>query len=542
MTSPDANIIIQLGREDKDIIVPSHFPCCCIGDSESLTISCKSEMIEKTQNQKHRILYPKEKYIVFYVDTVRGLNAKTKEIFQSNAVKQYKRLCVYGENGMTTVAEVLRRDGRFSSYLGDFTLSDNENRDSLTLCTQKVNDSLHQKTFKIQLDKRQSDGHLLENPSNGAQRKCGERSAAEIAQQRGTSVKTAMEKTDSQSDTEIYELLCQQFPDLRKWMESRFEGDSYQKELELRQQNFGKIQQSYNEVHRIRKMLKLGESVCKITVGDFSEGTGFVLFDRFILSNAHLFKEHVDEQKALEDGIEVCALFNYEDPQPKTKFCYFTAKKRFVDIDHKLDYAILELNPEGLKSNQQAAKFNVPGLLGKVGPLPENGEACIIGHPAGGVKKMDPTFVIEKKNRKQPIDSHLAPLKDNIFMVLSIQQTLKNQGIDNIMIGNKAENDVITYNTFMYHGASGSPVFDGLGRVVGLHTAGYTYGFQNHKKHVIEYAIPLLAIVESFVGNLKENRNNELLKRVREVAKANQWLKPLLGAEPADVEEAMDLD
>lgn len=132
---PDENIIIQLGREDKDVIIPTHFPCSLVESGETVIISCKSELIEKAQNQQHKMFHPNDKYTIFYIDTVGGLNAKTKEIFQSYMVKRFKRLCVYGEEGMT-VAEVLRRDGRFSDLLGDdFSLSDNENPNSLTLST-----------------------------------------------------------------------------------------------------------------------------------------------------------------------------------------------------------------------------------------------------------------------------------------------------------------------------------------------------------------------------------------------------------------------
>ncbi|XP_063058455.1 serine protease FAM111A-like [Engraulis encrasicolus] len=343
LKSPDEDIIFQLGREDKDVIIPTHFPCCLVGHEETVILSCQTKMIEKAQNQQHKMFHPNDKYSIFYIDTVGGTNAKSKELFQNKIVKKYKRLCVYGEEGMT-VADVLRRDGRFSDHLGDFTLSDNDNPNSLTSCTQKVNDSLDQKTFKIQLQRRKSDVSVHESPSKTEQCKGKERSAADIAQQCGDSLRTLMEKQGDEVDTtEIYDILRKQFPELRKWMENRFPADSYQKELELRKENFGKSQKSFSEVHRVRKLLKLGESVCKITVGDICEGTGFVLFDGFILTNAHLFTDHVDEDKKLEEGIEVYALFNYEDPQPKNVY-YFMAEKRLVDFDRNLDYAILELN------------------------------------------------------------------------------------------------------------------------------------------------------------------------------------------------------
>lgn len=64
---------------------------------------------------------------------------------------------------------------------------------------------------------------------------------------------------------------------------------------------------------------------------------------------------------------------------------------------------------------------------------------------------------------------------------------IKDNGIDDIMMSGCLEEEVVTYNTFMYHGSSGSPVFDALGRVFGLHTAGFVYGFPK-EKGVIEFA------------------------------------------------------
>uniref|UniRef100_A0AAZ1XMU1 Serine protease n=1 Tax=Oreochromis aureus TaxID=47969 RepID=A0AAZ1XMU1_OREAU len=516
----DENIIIQLGKEDKKSIVAAHFPCSCIDDGESLIISCRAEKVEgKIQHSK--IVHPKEHYSVFYIDTVGGLHTKTKELFKNNDVKQFKNLCVYGEKGIT-VAEALKRDGRFIDDLGYFELSNNQDPKRLTVCTQKV-EKLHQKQFKIRLpkDKKEHNGKPQESPSNNSQSKCERRSGSEIvylAQQEGIRVKTAVKETSGDVDTnKIYELLREQFPDLKRWMESRFPGDLYQEALNLRRENFGKIQQSFSQVHRVRKLLELGKSVCKVVVKDVSMGTGFVLFDTFILTSAHLFKGYV-EGKKLQQDVEVFAIFDYEEPEPVTKFYYFRAENTFTDFDADLDYAVLELNPEGSKPNHE------------FGPLPANGEACIIGHPAGGVKKMDPTCIIETDKRGQAIDEHLYQYK-NLVIIKTISDWLKKHGIDEILIGGSKAGKVATYHTFMYHGASGSPVFDGLGRVFGLHTAGYICDSVNSDESVIEYAIPLLTIFENFVGNLKESENEELLKKVEKAAKRNPHLKEILNAE-----------
>lgn len=547
----DENIVIQLGKEDRDSIVATHFPCSCIEDGQTLIISHKREKVEESEGQHSKTVRPRNKYSVFYIDREGGVNTKTKELFRSSAVKQFKYLCVYGEKGMT-VEEALTCDGRFLDDLGEFTLSDNDNPDVVTFCTERV-DNLHRKLFKICLPLNKADVFEKEQEhcaSNRSHQKYDVKALLDVAQQRGTSVKTAVKtaaetaaKTGGDDNTEdIYDRLRQQYPGLKELMESRFPGNSYQEELKLRRENFGKIQQSFSEIHRIKKLEKLAESVCKLIVKDVCTGTGFVLFDNFILTNAHLFGGYVEEGK-LQEHIEVFALFNYEEPEPNTNFYTFTVKKTLIDFDMDLDYAILELNPQGQKLNNKtkSKKAVVPaGLLKKFGPVPPNGEACIIGHPAGGVKKMDPTCIIEKEKRGQAINDHLR-MYDNVFTIYSIINAIKDQGIESIMVGGKKDN-VATYNTFMYHGASGSPVFDAHGQVFGLHTAGFVYAKLNQKESVIEYAQPLLAIFDNFVRRLKGNGKEELRKRVKEEAKQNPYLNKALGDESSDSDEPMDVD
>ncbi|KAG5278967.1 hypothetical protein AALO_G00104690 [Alosa alosa] len=90
-----------------------------------------SEAVEKAPDQHDKTIYPEDRYSVFYIDKLGGLNTKQKVLFRSTCVKEYKYLCVYGEKEWT-VEEALRRDGRFIDDLGDFSLSNNEDAECLT--------------------------------------------------------------------------------------------------------------------------------------------------------------------------------------------------------------------------------------------------------------------------------------------------------------------------------------------------------------------------------------------------------------------------
>ena len=81
--------------------------------------------------------------------------------------------------------------------------------------------------------------------------------------------------------------------------------------------------------------------------------------------------------------------------------------------------------------------------------MPQNGAACLIGHPRGEVKKMDPTCIIEKEKRVQAVYDNVHPDKDSPFILHSISHLIREQGVENIMIGGKLEEKRSTYKTFM---------------------------------------------------------------------------------------------
>ncbi|XP_026178996.1 protein FAM111A-like [Mastacembelus armatus] len=276
---------------------------------------------------------------------------------------------------------------------------------------------------------------------------------------------------------------------------------------------------------------ELSKSICRLHVKCLSvrrQGTGFVLFDNYIMTNAHLFRYHDAFQT---DGwianTTVTAVFNCEDPDPST-WNIFDVQRPVAGLTNKeLDYVVLELKPQC-----QMNQFDVPpGLLNKFSPVPANGEACVIGHPGGSVKKIDPTCVIEKEKRKEAVEEYLDLYKDEdrpTLLYFGIKQHFETHPIKNIVEGGKKADKVVTYKTFMYHGSSGSPVFDANCRVFGLHSGGYGHELPGHMEAVIELAHPLLNIFKSFVTELRDNGNEELLSKVKEAAKGNHDLENIL--------------
>ncbi|XP_077962114.1 serine protease FAM111A isoform X2 [Gasterosteus aculeatus] len=536
----DGRIVVQLGEGGKEHALATHFPCSCIRDEEMITLLSNDNKVEASRDQCDQKVHSKDKYSVFYIDTVGGKDTKSKKLFINTVFKTFKYLRVYGEKGIT-VEEALKRDGRFLD-LGNFELC-NIKDNMYTTPKEKV-DGLHEKKFKICLPrgvhletpkiKKEAAGSQSETKKEaaGSQSKIKKEAAGSqseindkisaVLQQRGTSVTGG-------NIEEISKRLREQYPDLKRLMESRFSGlGSYEEALELRREDFGKIEGAFSEVHRIMKMLELGKSVCKVIVEGKVVGTGFVLFDNFILTNAHLFIDCIIKGKLRED---VYFTFNYVEPEPHAKYQYFKLADRDICYNNDdLDYAIVQIEPYATPDQLEVP----PGLLKKFGQKPANGHGCILGHPGGALKKMDPICIIEKENREQAVISSIGNHRDDRFVVHAIKNGLKKDPFA----------DVVTYNTFMYHGASGSPVFDVCGRVFGLHTSGFHYGFNNSKHSLIEFAQPLLNIFKDFVSKLDE----EKLKRVEEETRGNHYLEELiesvLKTERAlpDVDSPMEID
>ncbi|XP_047242574.1 uncharacterized protein LOC124881109 [Girardinichthys multiradiatus] len=305
-------------------------------------------------------------------------------------------------------------------------------------------------------------------------------------------------------------------PRVNRWVESRFPGNCKLEAPQLRNEDFH-LQEKWRSVCQ-----DIGRSVCKIVVHQVSQGTGFVLIDRLIKTNAHLFSGFLHGDK-LKDHISVSVVFELE-----ARKLSYAVEKILVDFDEQLDYAVLALIPEGQRANQPSTLDMVevpPGLLRRFGPVPENGEVCIIGHPAGGEKTFENTFIIEAEDRKIAVKDYLAQYKDLIKKL--VEQSLVNQGINDIMTGGIKAKLVITYFSSMYEGTSGSPVaYDRF--LIGMHTGGYGCRRSESTIGVMAYSIPELTIFKKILENLKKKDKKDLLGRFLVESQGNRHLEKII--------------
>ncbi len=207
-----------------------------------------------------------------------------------------------------------------------------------------------------------------------------------------------------------------------------------------------------------------------------------MLFDRYILTNAHVIGESTDAQFTAVFGYEDLVSEDSKHIPVKHLTAYFRGnddKKRY------LDYALLELDDV-----ENIADY--PKLLDYYSPNAsiDKGQICIVGHPGEGVKKMDPCFIIERENRLEAVKKHVS---ENQHLIHVINEVYLKEEWDFSAYENK-----ITYDSCFYHKSSGSPVFDVDCNLIGIHSGGYKYKTEGDKTcSVMEYAFSIQPILEN---------------------------------------------
>lgn len=204
-------------------------------------------------------------------------------------------------------------------------------------------------------------------------------------------------------------------------------------------------------------------------------GSCFFLRDRYLLTSYHAVEMMVGNTTppdswpaAVRDAGLV--FFGYEEDGQKGRPLKLAA---WLEIfDQALDYAVLELeeSPPG-----------VQGLAEHCTLLPPDaGNLYIAGHPDGQVKKVCPCSLMTCDQQRAAGDS--ANLLENLRTAIAGGDA-ENYLPDIVMVASHAFNRARFPNTILYkadfhHAASGSPIFNADGLVVGLHCGG-----EIHKKN-----------------------------------------------------------
>ncbi|CAL8399319.1 unnamed protein product [Boreogadus saida] len=390
---------------------------------------------------------------------------------------------VYGYKGQT-VREAMEQDGRFNDEVlqSNYYLQDTKDG-NLTEMSSPV-DVLHDKCFWV--ERIRKNGTKQEAKSSRTASPKGNRPTPNQSDQPNPN-QSDQPTSNKSSQVSIYQpipnsedllqLLRSQFKDLVNQMKERknLTPIAYRN---LLSQEFGKSTKFCHEVRAMRRFLELGDSVCQVRIDGSAKGSGFLLFGKYILTNGHVV---LDEAKHPKEKITV--IFSYEELTDSQLMDVKVVANELCDdaAGHKHDWALLEvcddLNAQPIKAKP---------LLKDFGLVTERGQICIIGHPDGKVKMMDPCFTIPLSERWQ-----------KIFVT------------ENYFPPNPMDRNIHTYESCFYGGSSGSPVFDDTFKVVSMHSGGFHVG--QKQVHVLEYSHPLSLITEQIIIQIVRERKVHVL-------------------------------
>uniref|UniRef100_A0A8C2B9P3 Serine protease n=1 Tax=Cyprinus carpio TaxID=7962 RepID=A0A8C2B9P3_CYPCA len=505
-------ILIQRFKEGvPTAAVKTDFPCCLIETDEILEIDFIQKDEKRCTNQTTadpslRKTSKPEALVTFQVKKEGG--QKVQRLLKSKALRsRVQYVCVYAFKG-EKIKTALRRDGRFINDIFRKHCALSELSDELKHEWSNPVDNLDGKSFQVVVlsDKNQPDSQDDLTP---VKTKPNVASGADVAETAGSSqnpISTEQEKkhdgnTKSTNPStkryavkpiadseEILGILREQFPVLLKQLKQREKLENKSDVQKFFRAEYGKSVENFLKVKKVKQLMKLSDSVCQIRQEGSALGTGFLLFDRYVLTNAHVIGETTDVTKV--KAAQFTAVFGYEDLDSKDSkhipveqlAAYFRGKD---DKGMHLDYALLELD-----DGDKIAEY--PRLVDCYRPnVPINrGQICIVGHPGEGVKKMDPCFIIERENRLEAANKHKT---ENQHLIHLMNEACSEQKWNFLAYENQ-----ITYDSCFFHGSSGSPVFDVDCNLIGIHTGGYKYKTKGDKTwSFMEYAFSMQPILDN---------------------------------------------
>uniref|UniRef100_A0A8C2JC17 Si:ch1073-475a24.1 n=1 Tax=Cyprinus carpio TaxID=7962 RepID=A0A8C2JC17_CYPCA len=469
--------------------IKTDFPCCLIERHEVLDISFIKNhgnvATKKTTTGRLSISNESKSLVIFYIKTKGG--KKITHLMKNNELrKKVEDVCVYAFKDDKLNA-ALRRDGRFINaiFKKQCVLYNLESETNYEM--SKTVEHLDGKHFEIIVisDYNQPDSQDFALSDDGTE--MNEASAADLkenADHNEHPINTEQEETQKRK---ILAILRAQFKDLMETLKAEYD----------------KSVQSFSEVYKIKQLMRLSDSVCQIRVEGSARGTGFLLFGRFVLTNAHVVKPFLESPDKLSSTKKLEAAFDFERLDSKVKlvpvkkqlaaYCYITDANKC-----RLDFALLELEAvDEITGRPELLRCYSPG------PPPKSGEICIVGHPDCGIKKTDPCFIIETENLQESHNKHIS---ENVsFLHVMTQKSIEDKW--------DLHENQINYNSCFFHGSSGSPVFDEHCCLIGVHTGGYVYpGEKGRTRSIVEYTYSMQPIIDMIRGQAKIKGLEEVVK------------------------------
>ena len=229
----------------------------------------------------------------------------------------------------------------------------------------------------------------------------------------------------------------------------------------------------------LRRLGVLIKSIGRISCGRKS-GTCWIVSGRLVITCHHVYRSFMQERREESNPtlpIEVSFDYFYTG-QPEHIHTIEVDEDSDPEIENfRLDYKFLRL-----KENQALEDRDSLGQFVRNRSL-DDGLVIIIGHPKGK-KMLEETCVVIRKflwrtqAQRRQISAGLHMTNDNLL------NKFEKQGC-------------LPYDTTLFYGSSGSPVFDLNGNIVAMHTQGYTLDLgEDHEVSLMEFGVQFSAIYE----------------------------------------------
>jgi V8-like Glu-specific endopeptidase len=232
---------------------------------------------------------------------------------------------------------------------------------------------------------------------------------------------------------------------------------------------------------RVNKLLATYmDSVGQIACGEI-RGTCFLVTDMLVITNHHVCTminaERVEKQ---DPNLPITVLFDY-----------LSSERR----EHVVTVEVDEVRDPQLESSQLDYKFlrlkESESLKNRVrlGPIVRNrslheGRIIIVGYPGGDVMHDETCVVVSNHSWREKLQQRHALCVGVHMTRLEIAESTERYSKS------------LPYDTSLFSGASGSPVFDLNGNIVAMHTQGYLLDVEGGKCSLMEFGVQFNAIYE----------------------------------------------